>query len=276
MSASRRLPNFSALRAFEAAARHENFSRAAEELRLTHGAISHQVRALEEDLGRPLFVRHGRQVKITHEAQQFAQFLGKTFDAIGTAADALRPAAAATTPLILAAPGWFAARWLTPRLGGFIEQHPDIDLVLHTRTPPVDLARAGVDAAIVFDLGRHPGMMVERLMDETCYLVVSAHYEAGAHDPVLLSTELQGMALLRAVLEGEGEALLHHVVAAPEIAAGRLARRPGAAQTCAEAYYLVSPPAMAEQPQVAALRRWLHDEIAAFRRQQSGTYPGRE
>ena len=276
MSASRRLPNFSALRAFEAAARHENFSRAADELRLTHGAISHQVRALEEDLGRPLFVRHGRQVKITHEAQQFAQFLGKTFDAIGTAADALRPAAGATAPLILAAPAWFAARWLTPRLGEFIELHPDIDLVLHTRTPSPDLARAGVDAAIVFDLGRHPGMVVERLMDEVRYRVVSAHYDSGAHDPVLLSPELQMVALLRAVLAGEGEALLHHVVAAPEIAAGRLARRPGAAQACAEAYYLVSPPGMAERPQVAALRRWLHDEIAAFQRQQFGPYPSRE
>ncbi|MDR7047771.1 LysR family glycine cleavage system transcriptional activator [Duganella sp. 3397] len=265
MSASRRLPNFSALRAFEAAARHENFSRAADELRLTHGAISHQVRALEEDLGRPLFVRHGRQVKITHEALQFAQVLGKTFDAIGAAADALRPAAGAVAPLTLAAPAWFAARWLTPRLGGFIELHPEIDLVLHTRTPLADLARAGVDAAIVFDLGRHPGMVVERLMDEVRYRVVSAHCADNALASV--SEALQGGELLRAVLAGEGEALMHHVVAAPELAAGRLARQPGAAQACAEAYYLVSPPGVAERPQVAALRRWLHDEVAAFQRQ---------
>src|SRR3954464_3851796 len=82
-----RLPPFSALRAFEAAARHENFSRAAEELHLTHGAISHQVRALEVELGRPLFVRNGRHVKITADGLKFALFLGKSFADIAIAAD---------------------------------------------------------------------------------------------------------------------------------------------------------------------------------------------
>lgn len=258
MSNSRRLPNFSALRAFEAAARHENFSRAADELRLTHGAISHQVRALEEELGRPLFVRHGRQVKITHEAKQFAALLGKTFDHIGTAVDAMRRDAPRT--LTLAAPPWFAARWLTPRLGTFIELHPEIELVLHTGA-----AAAGVDAAIVFDLGHHPGMAVERLMDEVCYAVVSAHSSAGQLMP--LAPTLQGVELLRAVLAGEGEGLLRRVVAAPELAAGRLVRRDDRTVACPEAYYFVSPPGAADQPQVAAVRRWLHDEVAAFQRQ---------
>ncbi|MET0320803.1 MAG: LysR substrate-binding domain-containing protein [Duganella sp.] len=264
MSSSRRLPNFSALRAFEAAARHENFSRAADELRLTHGAISHQVRGLEEELGRPLFVRNGRQVKITHEALEFSRFLGRTFEAIGVATDAMR--AGASPRLTLAAPAWFAARWLTPRLGAFIELHPDLELVLQTGTPAADLARAGVDAAIVFDLGTHPGLQVERLMDEVCYLVAGTRYRAG--EAPALPQELEGMELLRALLAGEGEALLRHVVAAPEIAAGRLVRRSDRVVPCAQAYYLVTPPAAADQPPVAALRRWLHDEIAAFQRQQ--------
>jgi LysR family glycine cleavage system transcriptional activator len=258
MSTSRRLPNFSALRAFEAAARHENFSRAADELRLTHGAISHQVRALEEELGRPLFVRHGRQVKITHEAKQFATLLGKTFDDIGTAVDAMR--GDAPRQLTLAAPPWFAARWLTPRLGTFIERHPEIDLVLHTGA-----SLAGVDAAIVFDLGHHPGMAVERLMDEVCYAVVSTH--SASEHRIPLTQTLQGMELLRAVLAGVGEGLLRRVVAAPELAAGRLLRRNDGTVACPEAYYFVSPPTAAELPQVAAVRRWLHDEIAAFQRQ---------
>ena len=256
MSTSRRLPNFSALRAFEAAARHENFTRAADELRLTHGAISHQVRALEEELGRQLFVRHGRQVKITHEAKQFAALLGKTFDDLGTAVDAMR--GDAPRQLTLAAPPWFAARWLTPRLGTFIELHPEIELVLHTGA-----AVAGVDAAIVFDLGHHPGMAVERLMDEVCYAVVSAH----SADEQRLPLGLQGVELLRAVLAGEGEGLLRRVVAAPELAAGRLVRRNDRIVACPEAYYFVSPPGAAAQPQVAAVRRWLHDEVAAFQRQ---------
>lgn len=258
MPTSRRLPNFSALRAFEAAARHENFSRAADELRLTHGAISHQVRALEEELGRPLFVRHGRQVKITHEAKQFAALLGKTFDDIGMAVDAMRGNAPRT--LTLAAPPWFAARWLTPRLGAFIELHPEIDLVLHTGA-----AVAGADAAIVFDLGHHPGMAVERLMDEVCYAVVSAR--SARAQPLPLAQALQDVELLRAVLAGEGEGLLRRVVAAPELAAGRLVRRSDRTVACPESYYFVSPPGAADQPQVAAVRRWLHDEIAAFQRQ---------
>ncbi|KQQ30966.1 hypothetical protein ASF61_17170 [Duganella sp. Leaf126] len=269
MSASRRLPNFSALRAFEAAARHENFSRAADELRLTHGAISHQVRALEQDLGRPLFVRHGRQVKITHEARQFAEFLGKTFEAIGSAADALRPPIGAAATLTLAAPAWFAARWLTPRLGTFIEQYPEIALVLQTRPAPPDLARAGIDAAIVFDRGRHPGMVVVHLMDEVCDRVAGVHHAARVQ--ALLSPEPAGADLLGAVLAGKGEALLHRVMAAPEIAAGRLVRRPGTATPCAEAYYLVSPQDAAATAQVAALRHWLDGEVAAFQRQQNIT-----
>jgi LysR family glycine cleavage system transcriptional activator len=258
MSTSRRLPNFSALRAFEAAARHENFSRAADELRLTHGAISHQVRALEEELGQPLFVRHGRQVKITHQAQQFAALLSKTFDDLGKAVDAMRRDA--PRQLTLAAPPWFAARWLTPRLGTFIELHPEIELVLHTGASP-----AGVDAAIVFDLGHHPGMAVERLMDEVCYTVVSAHSSSAQQMP--LASTLQGVELLRAVLAGAGEGLLRRVVAAPELAAGRLRRRDDRTVACPEAYYFVAPPAAAELPQVVAVRRWLHDEIAAFQRQ---------
>lgn len=257
---SRRLPNFSALRAFEAAARHENFSRAAEELRLTHGAISHQVRALEEELGRQLFVRHGRQVKITHEARKFAELLGKHFDDISAATDALR---GVTAPrLALAAPPWFAARWLAPRLGGFIEQHPDIELVLQTGAS----ARVEVDAAIVFDAGRHPGMDVEKLMDEVCYRVVASasHSDAALAD---LPPALEGRELLRAVLAGEGVALMRHVVVAPEITAGRLVRQDGAALPCPEAYYLVMQPGMRERPALLALRRWLHDEITAFHRQ---------
>lgn len=258
---SRRLPNFSALRAFEAAARHENFSRAAEELRLTHGAISHQVRALEEELGRQLFVRHGRQVKITHEARKFAELLGKHFDEISAATDALRGGAAPR--VALAAPPWFAARWLAPRLGGFIEQHPDIELVLQTAAT----ARAEVDAAIVFDLGRHAGMDVEKLMDEVCYRVASAsHGRATRAD---LPPALEGRELLRAVLAGEGIALMRHVVAAPEITAGRLVRQAGASSPCPEAYYLVMQPGIRERPALLALRRWLHDEIAAFQRQQA-------
>ncbi|MDO9191509.1 MAG: LysR family transcriptional regulator, partial [Undibacterium sp.] len=75
MTDFRHLPNLAALRAFEAASRHQNFSRAAEEIHLTHGAISHQVRALEQELGLQLFVRNGKKIAITEDGQRFAQVI---------------------------------------------------------------------------------------------------------------------------------------------------------------------------------------------------------
>jgi LysR family glycine cleavage system transcriptional activator len=293
-----RLPNFSALRAFEAAARHENFSRAAEELHLTHGAISHQVRALEEELGRPLFVRHGRQVKITHDGLKFAQFLGKAFADIGVATDAMRAASIHQRLTITAIPS-FAARWLAPRLGRFIELHPDIEVVLQSSGNMQNLAREGVDVGIRFGRGNYPGMLATRLMGDVYYPVVSPHYRDGAlpADPadlaqhaLLRSAEpwtpwLQAAGLnlpepsggllfedlsrlIRSAAGGNGVALVRHVVAMPEIASGRLLRLFDIATPSPDEYYFVTPPGAAGKPQVLAFRDWLLEEIAAFQRQQ--------
>ncbi|MEO7497938.1 MAG: LysR family transcriptional regulator, partial [Massilia sp.] len=138
-----RLPNFSALRAFEAAARHQNFSRAADELHLTHGAISHQVRALEEDLGIKLFARNGRHVRLNAEGAKLAQVLESAFAQIAAVADQLRPGNARKRLTVSSIPS-FAARWLAPRLNRFIELHPDIEVVLHASGHLQDLARDGV------------------------------------------------------------------------------------------------------------------------------------
>src|SRR5476649_2387622 len=173
-----RLPNFAALRAFEAAARHQNFSRAADELHLTHGAISHQVRALEEELGVPLFVRNGRHVKVTPDGLRFAQVLGKAFVDIGIAADALRPTSASKRLTISSIPS-FAARWLAPRLGRFIERHPDIEVVLQTNGALQDLAGEGIDVGIRFGRGHYPGLLVTPLMGDAYYPVASPHYRHG-------------------------------------------------------------------------------------------------
>jgi DNA-binding transcriptional ArsR family regulator len=86
----RRLPNLAALRAFEAASRHENFSRAADEIHLTHGAISHQVRALEEELGVELFVRNGKRIRITPDGERFASAIRRSLQDLADAADLLR------------------------------------------------------------------------------------------------------------------------------------------------------------------------------------------
>jgi LysR family glycine cleavage system transcriptional activator len=299
MSASRRLPNFSALRAFEAAARHENFSRAAEELHLTHGAISHQVRALEEELGRPLFVRNGRQVKITSDALKFAQFLGKSFADIAMAADAMRAASINQRLTVSSIPS-FAARWLAPRLGRFIDLYPDTEVVLQSSGQLQDLARDGIDVGLRFGRGNYPGMVVQRLMGDVYYPVVSPHYRGGdlpaepqdlRRHTLLRSVEpwtpwlrVAGVEmaepsggvmfedlsmLIRSAADGNGVALVRHVVAMQEIASGQLMRLFDIATPCPDEYFFVSPPGAAAKPQVMAFRNWLLEEIAAFQRQQS-------
>lgn len=294
MTAPRRPPNFSALRAFEAAARHQNFSRAAEELHLTHGAISHQVRALEQELGRPLFVRNGRNVTATPDALKFAQYLSHAFAGIAAASDALRPSGAGVRLTISSIPS-FAARWLAPRLGGFIELHPHVEVVLQASGQLQDLARDAVDVGIRFGRGHYPGMMVQRLMGDVYYPVVSPHYRGGwlpatpqqlAQANLLRSVEpwapwlraagldlpepsgglmFEDLSMLvRSAVDGNGVALVRHVVAMQEIASGQLIRLFDIATPCPDEYYFVSPPGASMKPQVLAFRDWLLAEIAKF------------
>lgn len=298
MADPHRLPNFSALRAFEAAARHQNFSRAAEELHLTHGAISHQVRALEEELGTPLFVRNGRHVKVTADGLRFARQLAKAFSDIALAADALRPASASRRLTVSSIPS-FAARWLAPRLGQFIDQHPDVEVVLQASGQLQDLVRDAVDVGIRFGRGHYPGMVVQRLMGDVYYPVVSPSYRGGRLPAT--PAELEQACLLRSVepwmpwfraagltlaepaggvmfedlsmlvrsaVDGNGVALVRHVVAMQEIASGQLVRLFDIATPCPDEYYFVSPPAAAVKPQVQVFRAWLLAEIDLFRQQQ--------
>lgn len=143
-----RLPNLSALRAFEAAVRHENFSRAAAELCLTHGAISHKVRGLEEELGVQLFVRNGKQVTATPEARRYAATVARCLSELADGAAELRPPDGVQRLSVTAIPS-FAARWLAPRLGQFIEQHPTIEVILQASGQLQGLVRGG-------DRCRHP------------------------------------------------------------------------------------------------------------------------
>jgi LysR family glycine cleavage system transcriptional activator len=298
-----KLPAFSALRAFEAAARHENFSRAADELHLTHGAISHQVRALEDDLGVALFVRNGRHVRVTPEGRKFAQALGKSFADIALAADLLRPKQGCRRLSISAIPS-FAARWLAPRLGQFIERHPGIEVLLQASGHLQDLERDGIDVGIRFGKGRYPGLVAQHLMGDIYYPVASPSYRGGAlprtpHDlaqAVLLRSnepwmpwfQAAGLALpepsggvmyedlsmlIRSAVDGDGVALVRHVVAMQEIASGQLVRLFDIATPSVDEYYFVSPPAAAEQPHVEAFRAWLLAEIGKFLPQLQLTSP---
>lgn len=301
MTDFRQLPNLAALRAFEAAARHQNFSRAAEEIHLTHGAISHQVRALEQDLGVALFTRNGKRIAITPEGQRFALTVRKSLQEIVSAASALRADTRQQRLTVSSIPS-FAARWLAPRLGKFIDLHPDIEVMLQSSGQLQDLARDSIDVGIRFGSGRYPGLAVEKLMGDYYYPVASPAYDGGrlpaspqqlAHCALLRSEEpwlpwfqAAGLALpepsggvrfqdlsmlIRSASDGDGIALVRHVVAMQEIASGELVRLFDVALKSPDDYYLACPPQALRKPQVQAFRSWLLAEIAKFK-QQAGAF----
>src|SRR5690348_8399241 len=152
-----RLPPLSALRAFEAAARLGSFSRAAEEISVTHSAVSHQVRALERALGTPLFQRHGKRVALTEAGRHFSERVGAALRDIAEAARFVQRSARDKNVLTITTLPSFAARWLLPRLGRFMEQHPQLAVSVHTSLALVDLERDEVDLAIRFGNGQWPG-----------------------------------------------------------------------------------------------------------------------
>lgn len=293
MADLRRLPNLAALRAFEAAARHENFSRAAEEIHVTHGAISHQVRALEEELGVTLFARHGKRIAITPEGENFAATLRKALTEIAAAADVLRADAKQKKLTVTALPS-FAARWLAPRLGQFIEQNSDLEVMLQSSSHLTDFVRESVDVGIRFGKGNYPGLVVEKVMDDYYYPVASPRFNGGklprTSQKIAQSTLLRCEAepwtpwfqaagldlpeptgglvfqdssmLVRAAAEGHGVALARHAIVTTELQSGELVCLSDIAVKCPQSYYLVCPPSSLQKPQVQAFRKWLFEEIA--------------
>jgi LysR family glycine cleavage system transcriptional activator len=293
MADLRRLPNLAALRAFEAAARHQNFSRAGEELHVTHGAISHQVRSLEEELGISLFIRHGKRITVTPEGEHFAATLRKALGDIVAAADALRVEGRQKRLTVTALPS-FAARWLSPRLGRFIELHPDLEVMLQSSNHLTDFVRESVDVGIRFGRGNYPGLVVEKVMDDYYYPVASPRFNHGklprTPQKLAQSTLLRcegepwtpwfraagvdcpeptgglvfqdSSMLVRAAAEGHGIALARHAIVVTELASGELVRLSDIAAPCPESYYFVCPLAAMQKPQVQAFREWLFDEIA--------------
>ncbi|CAN5695828.1 transcriptional regulator GcvA [soil metagenome] len=293
MNDFRRLPNLAALRAFEAAARHQNFSRAAEEIHVTHGAISHQVRALEEELGCALFTRNGKRLAITPDGQQFAEVIRKALYDIASAAEALSRRQLQQRLAITMLPS-FAARWLSPRLGRFIEQYPDLEVSLQSSNHLSDFVKEGIDIGIRFGAGKYAGLQSEHILDDVYYPVVSPHFNGGnlpgtpqelaqSHllrchgEPWVDWFALAGLnqpepsggvifqdssMLVRAALDGQGIALGRHTIVQNDLASGQLLRLFAIDLPCPSSYYLVYPARALEKPQVRAFREWLLQEIA--------------
>ncbi|AYH42309.1 transcriptional regulator GcvA [Azoarcus sp. DN11] len=172
-----RLPPLNALRAFEIAARHLSFKLAAEELSVTPTAISHQIRGLEDDLGVPLFRRLTRALELTPEGEAMLPKLREAMSAITASVETVR-AMRPVSRLSVVAPPSFASRWLVPRLQGFAETHPQVELHLASATRAIDGVEAGglgIDPPapraegaqlwIRFGSGRYPGYRSELLVE---------------------------------------------------------------------------------------------------------------
>lgn len=172
MSTSRRLPPLSQLRAFEAAARHRSFRRAAQELAVTPAAVSHQVRELEARLGLPLFVRRTRQVVPTAEALRLYPVLRDGFDAFAEALRALAQDAAGRAVTLTTTPA-FASQCLLPRLPALQRMHPDLVLRLHASDANVDLATGEADLAVRYGDGPWPDHDARPLADDALLPVAS-------------------------------------------------------------------------------------------------------
>src|SRR5215813_9846254 len=168
----RRLPPLNALKAFEAAARHESFTRAAEELFVTQGAVSHQVKALEAELGVKLFNRERQRLTITQAGRDYLTILRDAFDRIAVGTESLLQRQSSGALTVSTSPD-FAAKWLVNRLGRFAEKHAKIDLRVSATLHHVDFAREDVDLAVRHGDGNWPGLEVVRLSAEQLFPVCS-------------------------------------------------------------------------------------------------------
>ena len=167
---NRRLPPLNSLRAFEAAARHESFALAADELAVTPSAVSQQVKQLEAILDRALFARHARGLTLTGAGRRYLPALSEALDSIAEATRALSNDADDRT-LTVTCLGSFGALWLVPRLADFEAFAPDIDMRLSTSDRLADFVRDGIDAGVRYGSGPYPDFHAEKLLEETVFPV---------------------------------------------------------------------------------------------------------
>jgi LysR family glycine cleavage system transcriptional activator len=301
MESRRRLPPLNALRAFESAARHLNFSRAADELSVTPGAVSQQIQNLEDYVGASLFKRTSRGLLLTDSAQTALPALREAFDRLAEAASLLT-AAVDGRRLTLTAPPSFAAKWLMPRLGNFEAAHPQVDVWLSADMALVDFASTDVDLAIRYGAGPYPGLEAIRLMGESVMPVMSpelmetspvrtpadlAHHVL-LHDGSPVADEScpdwsmwlaargersfdasrgprfnQSSLVIEAAVAGRGVALAKRALAQDDLDAGRLVAPMGVSTSVDFAYYVVHPKAKGRLAQVKAFVTWIKAEAGA-------------
>jgi LysR family glycine cleavage system transcriptional activator len=291
----RRLPALNALKAFEAAARYESFTRAAEELCVTQGAVSHQVKALEAELGIKLFNRERQRLVITEAGRTYLAVVRDAFDRIAGGTERLLQRQNAGALTVSTSPN-FAAKWLVHRLGRFAEAHPNIELRVSASLQHVDFAREDIDLAIRHGDGQAPGLHVTRLCAEELFPVCAPKLLEN-RNALRKPADLNGHTLLHvndrrdwskwldtagveqvdvsrgpilnqasmaidAAIDGQGVALARTALAAWDLIGGRLVRPFAIALPASFAYWIVCPKATAKLPKIKAFTDWLLTEAA--------------
>jgi LysR family transcriptional regulator, glycine cleavage system transcriptional activator len=291
----RDLPPLSSLRAFEAAARHGGFKRAAQELSVTPTAVSHQIKTLEEHLGVRLFERKPRLVVLTDQGRFLSAVLRDGFDAIQNAVDHLRNHQRRPS-ITISATRAFVAKWLMPRVERFQRVLPGVDLMLHASDDLVDLHAGQADLAIRYGRGPYPGFLSSKLLEDHFAPVVNpslgvrtpAHLarvasiafewqrEDTAHPTWPMWFERAGLSMndarpalrfndeshaIQAAVAGQGAALLSLLLVKDECDAGRLVQ-PFGPTLPALTYHVLTAPRRADDEHVRTARDWLLDEAA--------------
>lgn len=298
----KRLPPLNSLRVFEAAARHLSFTKAADELHVTPGAVSQQIKALEDFIGAPVFRRQKRALLLTDEAQASLPVLREGFDRLSEASRLLASRNDSGKLTVSVAPS-LAAKWLVPRLDGFRERHPDVDVWVSACMDIVDFAVDDVDLAIRYGPGGYAGLEVEHLMSETIVPVCSPRLMMGEHKlkkpadlihhtllhdgspdkdescptwPMWLKAAgvagvdaqrgpkfNQSSLVIEAAVAGKGVALAKSQLALADLEAARLVIPFDMTTPSSFAYYIVHPASRAASPAVKAFKAWLHEEATA-------------
>ena len=292
------LPSLATLLAFEAAWRHQSFTRAAEELGRTQGAVSRQVANLERDLGLELFVREHPNVRPTRAGEVFARKVGGVIDRLQAAVVEVRAFGGQGGVLNLAILPTFGTRWLIPRIARFYAAHPDVSVNFTTRLVPFDFDADDLDAAIHYGLRTWPRCVLDPLMGEEVQVVCSP--ELASRGPLAMPADLAGhtmlqlssrlgawqewldsvgvagidgrrgprfehhLMIIQAATAGLGVALLPSFLVRKELETGQLVEPfPGTTLSTSRSYWLAYPERSRKLPALRAFRRWLNEELAA-------------
>jgi LysR family glycine cleavage system transcriptional activator len=286
-----------ALRAFWAAARHRSFAAAAEELHVTASAVSLQVRQLEEELDFKLFERTPKGLVLTPQGARLLPGITQAFEHLKGTIASIDDGAAGKGSLSISVAPSFATKWLLPRLGGFLDRNPDIEVDVKANIELTDFAKDEVDLAIRYGGGSYPGLQVELLLEDRMFPVCGPellmrygqrnparvfaeapllHDVSVDRDPAVPSWKMwlkasgledidwrkgprfnQTALALDAALAGLGIALAPSALVATDLAAGRLVRLANEEWKGDFAYYLVHPADKAELPALQRFKSWL-------------------